>query len=229
MDHTTEKTPHHHHGEGKHTHHTANPQVDGNYFISGDMKVQLQPILDEFNQSVFVKTQVGTNPLGEDLAVFSDELAALSPKIHCEVVENKESASFMDFYEEDGTFTGVRYQTIPGGHGFNSFLIGLYNLSQAGKPLDPVVTQRISALSATDIALYIPLTCPAYPDLVVACQRIAMSNPDIFAIFIDVAHQPEMAKKYQITTETCIVIDGKAVCYGKKLLSELLEIIEMKN
>lgn len=217
------------HSEGNSEHHHEHFSVnseDGNEFISQEMVAQLQPVLDQFQEEVIIKAQIGTDELGSELQAFVQECSNLTPKIKCELVKIEESQSYMDLYQGNGTFTGVRYQAIPGGHEFNSFLIGLYVLSGAGKPLEADVMERISNLKTANIQVFITLACNVCPDVVVACQRIALSNPEINTTIIDVAHQPELRQKYNIMSVPCMVVNQDIVHFGKKQMDELLDILE---
>lgn len=212
-----------------HTHYSANPEVDGNEFISGEMIEQLQPVLAQFQDTVLVKTQLGSNELAQELGTFAKECGSISPKIKFETTNSEEPLSYMELCKEDGSSIGVRYQAIPGGHEFNSFLIGLFNLSGAGKQLDATVSDRIKGLKSADLKVFLTLSCTMCPDVVVASQRIALENPNVNATMIDIAHNQELREKYKIMSVPCLVINDEEVHFGKKQMDEIIELLEKNS
>ncbi len=212
--------------DANHSHATVNPDTDDAQFISGDMIAQMQPVLERFQETVLVKAQLGTNDLAGEMKVFAEECGNICDKIKCETHSSSEPVSFLELCKEDGTSTGVKYRTIPGGHEFNSFLIGLFNLSGAGKPLDEDSLKRIQALKTTDLKVMITLSCTMCPDVVVACQRMAMENPDINTSIIDIMHAQELKEKYRVMSVPCLVINDEAVHFGKKSMADILDILE---
>lgn len=204
---------------------TSNSVADGEY-ISSDMAVQLQPVLEKFEKVVILKTQVGTNDLGKELSVFSQECGALTDKIVVETATSSEDKSFMELCHSDGTSSGIVYEAIPGGHEFNSFLLGMLQMAGGAKPLEDGIKQRIDAIKAVDLKVMITLSCSMCPDVVVACQRIAFERPEVHTTIIDIAHNLDLRQKHNVMSVPCLLINDTEIHFGKKNMEEILTLIE---
>uniref|UniRef100_UPI00402635BF thioredoxin family protein n=1 Tax=Dialister sp. TaxID=1955814 RepID=UPI00402635BF len=74
------------------------------------------------------------------------------------------------------------------------------------------------------IDIAVSLSCNMCPDLVASAERIAADNDHVSVDVYDLAHYPDMQKKYSIMSVPCLIMDGKTY-FGKKSLEELLQII----
>ena len=65
------------------------------------------------------------------------------------------------------------------------------------------------------------------PELVMAAQRIAAENEKVIAEVYDVMHFPHLRKQYNVMSVPCLVVnDGQTVTFGKKNLTQLLELLK---
>lgn len=203
----------------------VDPAFANHEFISGEMAVQMKPVLDNFKEIVTIKAHLGTNDLAKELEQFAKECSVLTDKIVVEFLPNQEGISYLELCHSDGTSSGVQYEAIPGGHEFNSFLLGMYQLAGGKKPLEQDVLDKINALDDTNLTVMISLSCSNCPDVVVACQRIAIENPKVNARFVDIAHNETLREKYKVMSVPCLVIGEDKVHFGKKNMEQILELI----
>ena len=63
------------------------------------------------------------------------------------------------------------------------------------------------------------------PDLVVAAQRIAASNPNISAHVYDIHHYEDLKNRYKVMSVPCLVINDGKVSFGKKNIGQILELL----
>ncbi|MFI3175099.1 MAG: FAD-dependent oxidoreductase [Bacillota bacterium] len=209
-------------------------EVDDDAFIDGAMRQQLVPIFEKFENKVIVSAVLDDSDLGKEMVLFLDEVKTLSEKIDVKIEKAKagELAPFMEFLYHDGTSSGVRYLAMPGGHEFNSFITALYNVSAfkkegAGKAIAPEEEKRIANLTKEiDVKVLLTLTCTMCPETVISTQKIASFNDKIQASAIDIGHFPDIRKKYNVMSVPCMVINDEIVHFGKKNLSEVLDILE---
>ena len=125
----------------------------------------------------------------------------------------------------EGKDLGLRFHGVPGGHEFNSFILALYNAAGPGQDVGEILQQRIEGISRDiHIDIAVSLSCTMCPDLVAAAERIAADNDHVSVDVYDLAHYPDMQKKYNIMSVPCLIMDGKTY-FGKKSLEELLQII----
>ena len=126
----------------------------------------------------------------------------------------------------DGSYTGLAFHGVPGGHEFTSFVLGLYNAAGPGQQVEEADLTRIQGLTKdVKLQLLISLSCTMCPDLVVAAQRIASLNPHVTAEVYDVNLYPELRTQYKVMSVPCLVTNGEDVSFGRKKLSELLDHI----
>ena len=130
-------------------------------------------------------------------------------------------------YREDGNWSGLAFHGVPGGHEFTSFVLGLYNASGPGQPLDEELKKGIQAIEKKmDIKVLVSLSCTMCPELVTAAQKIASMNEQVTAQVYDLNHFPAIKDQYNVMSVPCLVInDGETVTFGKKNVKQLLEII----
>ena len=64
------------------------------------------------------------------------------------------------------------------------------------------------------------------PDLVVAAQRIAAENPNVIAHVYDIRHFESLKNQYNVMSVPCLVINDKQVSFGKKNISQILELLQ---
>ena len=134
----------------------------------------------------------------------------------------------------DGTDTGIAFHGVPGGHEFNSFVVGLYNAAGPGQSIDPALAEAIAAIDRPlDLQIVVALSCTMCPELVIAAQKIAASNPlvtaKVFHPFQSLGrchiHFPELRERYKIMSVPCLIINKAQVAFGKKTLGQLLELL----
>ena len=127
---------------------------------------------------------------------------------------------------QDRSYTGLAFHGVPGGHEFNSFVLGLYNASGSGQKLDEEIFNRINAIKdKVDIKIVVSLTCTMCPELVVAAQKIASRNENVTAEIYDVSHFSDLREKYSIMSVPCMVINDGEPMFGKKNIEELLNLL----
>ena len=158
---------------------------------------------------------------------------ALSHKLTMEVVHRQASeavAPCVKICLEDGTETGLAFHGVPGGHEFTSFVLGLYNAAGPGQPLDPDTKQQIAAITApTELKILVTLSCTMCPDLVMAAQKIAASNPRVCAHVYDIRHFEELKNRYKVMSVPCLVMNDERVSFGKKNIQQVLDLIREEH
>lgn len=204
---------------------------DNGKFISEDIKAQLQPVFERFENNVLVKAYIGKGELANEISGFVDECSDLSDKIVCsKVTSDDENVSYIELLNADGRATGVKYQAVPGGHEFNSFIIGLYAVAGPGKEVPADNLSRITAIDKEiDLKVVISLSCTMCPEVVVGTSQIAAKNEHVNMTMIDLQHAPELKEKYKIMSVPCMIINDETVSFGKKSMEDILNIIEKEN
>jgi thioredoxin reductase (NADPH) len=206
---------------------------DGEEFITPEMKLQLKELFGKFERKITVKALLNKSPLAVQMEGFLKELSGISDQVECLVSWESEETSSDEklpaicVLNEDGTESGLRFYAIPGGHEFNSFVIGLYNVAGPGQAISPEEAQRIKGIKKpVDIIVAVSLSCTMCPTTVMSAGRIAAENEMVNAWTYDLNLYPELKERYQIMSVPCMIINQKRVEFGKKSVEDLLNILE---
>ena len=207
--------------------------VEGDEFITPEMKLQLKDLFGKFERKVTVKALLNKSPLAAQMEGFLKELSGISDQVECLVSWESEETTVGEklpaicVLKEDGTESGLRFYAIPGGHEFNSFVIGLYNVAGPGQAISPEEAQRIKEIKKpVDIIVAVSLSCTMCPTTVMSAGRIAAENELVNAWTYDLNLYPVLKDRYQIMSVPCMIINQKRVEFGKKSVEDLLNILE---
>ena len=203
-------------------------QDDGS-FISNDIKEQLAPVFARFESKVLLKYKLDNREISNEVNGFMNELSTTSDNITCQKDDNLETKALpsIAIYTEDGNSKGVAFHGVPGGHEFNSFVIGLYNSAGPGQKISDEDLSRIKAIKTPiSIDLAVTLSCTNCPELVMGVQRIALENENIKLDIYDLSHYEDLKSKHSIMSVPCMIINDTHIHFGKKNISEVLDILE---
>ena len=196
-------------------------------FFDADTVAQLNSMFSRMENDLILRVQTDDRPISGELKTMMEELAKLTDRLSVEVIEDGEAAPCVKMYRKDGSFTGIGFHGVPGGHEFTSFVMSLYNAAGPGQALEPPVRETILRLKKTDLKVLVSLSCTMCPELVMAAQRIAAVNPQVTAEVFDVMHFPQLREQYNVMSVPCLVVnDGETVTFGKKNLQQLLDILQ---
>lgn len=208
-------------------------ETEGELFISSGMRHQLKDLFQKFQNKIVVKALLDQSQLAAEMESFLEELTGISDHVKgitkqvSDKTEPDETLPALCVLREDGTETGIRFLGIPGGHEFNSFVIGLYNAAGPGQSLSPEDTDRIQRINKQfNIRIAVSLSCTMCPTTVMSAGRIAAGNRNVKVWTYDLAYYPELKKRYQIMSVPCMIINDEIVEFGKKSVEEVLTILE---
>ena len=190
------------------------------------MLAQLNTVFSRMANPLVLKLSLDARPVSAELKGFMEELARHTDKLTVEVETGGEEAPCVRIFRADGTWSGLAFHGVPGGHEFTSFVLGLYNAAGPGQALDEDVKKGIQALGKKDMKVLVSLSCTMCPELVTAAQRIAAENAEVTAEVYDLNHFPDIRDKYNVMSVPCLVIDdGQTITFGKKNVRQLLELL----
>ena len=210
----------------------------GKLFFDEDLRGQLAPIFERFENKVKILAVLDEQPLSDEIKSFLEEFVSLTNKVELEVLkkgqdeerEKQINATVFPTFavlRNDGSYTGIQFHGVPGGHEINSFILALYNVAGPGQSISENTLSRISRInSKVNLKIGVSLSCTFCPDVVTACQLMASRNPNIEAEMIDVARFPDFKNKYSIMSVPALIINDKDIVFGKKSADEILDIIE---
>ena len=207
----------------------AQKEAESGELFTEEMRQQLDTVFDRMESPLLLKLRLDDRPVSAELEQFITALSALSDKLTVTVAErnaSSENAPCIRVCKADGTETGLAFHGVPSGHEFTSFVLGLYNAAGPGQALDEATREQIAAITnKTDMKILVTLSCTMCPDLVVAAQRIAAENPNVTAHVYDIRHFENLKNQYNVMSVPCLVINNEKVSFGKKNISQILEVL----
>ena len=197
--------------------------------FSEEVRSQLYALFEKMQGGAILRLFLDKREISAELERYMRALAALSEKLTVEIAERDASSDFapcVAVCRADGEETGLAFHGVPGGHEFSSFVLGIYNATGPGQPVDGDTAERIRAISRpTDIKVLVSLSCTMCPEAVISAQRIAAKNGNVSARIYDIHHFEQLRRKYNVMSVPCIVINDSEVFFGKKNISQMLDMI----
>ena len=192
-----------------------------------DMLAQLRTVFGRMESPLVLVLHPNGDAVSVELKRYLTALTALSDKLT--LIEAKpgegEHLPFVSILR-DGTETGLCFHGVPGGHEFTSFVLGLYNASGPGQPLDPALRARIEAIDhPVKMDVLVSLSCTMCPELVTAAQRIASINPLVRAEVYDIRLYPDLKEAYNVMSVPCLVLDNGEAVFGRRSMDSLLTLL----
>jgi thioredoxin reductase (NADPH) len=202
----------------------------GEGFFTPEIKVQLAGMFEKMARPLVLRLNLDDRPVSEELRRFMEELSGMTDKLRILPPEppggDPAEAPSVGLYLEDGSYRGIAFHGVPGGHEFNSFVVGLYNAAGPGQALETDVEQAIRAVKGpVSMKILVSLACTLCPELVMAAQHIAAIHPAITADAYDLNHFPDLRDRYKVMSVPCLVINDSVVSFGKKNIRELLALL----
>lgn len=227
----------------------------GSALFDENMLAQLNAVFARMENKLILKLYLDQRPVSTELKGYMEELASLTDKLRVEVAGGKVPAGnpeasggkvpagnpeangdsgkagdlpCVQICREDGTWTGLAFHGVPGGHEFTSFVLGLYNAAGPGQSLDEDVAAAIGKIDGkVDMKVLVSLSCTMCPELVTAAQKLAAVKENITAQVYDLNHFPQIRDTYNVMSVPCLVInEGEQITFGKKNVRQLVEFLK---
>lgn len=194
-----------------------------------EMLSQLHGVFDRMTSPLVLRLCLDDTPLSTELERYMKALAAQSDKLSVEMGDSSQVPHLpcVQVCRADGSWTGLAFHGVPGGHEFTAFVLGLYNAAGPGQTLDEETEEAIRAIQQpVDLQVLVSLSCTMCPELVTAAQRLAAAHPHISAQVYDLNRFPDLQEQYQVMSVPCLVVnDGAQISFGKKNIRQLLELL----
>ena len=193
-----------------------------------DMLAQLNAVFGRMEKPLSLQLYLDDREVSKELQGYMEALATLTDKLTVSVhqASPEEQAPCVRVCLQDGTWTGLAFHGVPGGHEFTSFILGLYNAAGPGQALEADVKEQIQKIhEPKHLRIMVSLSCTMCPELVTAAQKIAAENKNVTTDIYDLNHFPEMKEKYNVMSVPCMIINDDSVSFGKKNIRQLLDLM----
>lgn len=198
-----------------------------NSLFTSDMLAQLNTVFSRMASPLILKLQLDNRPVSQELRSYMEELVKQTDKLSIVIEDGSEDAPCVRICHADGSWTGLAFHGVPGGHEFTSFVLGLYNAAGPGQAIDADVKSDLATITTKqDLKVLVSLSCTMCPDLVTAAQKLATENSNITTQVYDLNHFPELKEQYNVMSVPCLVANnGEIVSFGKKNVRQLLDLL----
>lgn len=207
--------------------------------IDDELKEQLRGVLEKLERDVTIVTVCDSaEPKCAEMRDFLEVIATLSPHIHLSVLDKGENPALEAQIEAhrlpvaalcdpSGKAARVRFHGVPGGQEINSFVLALYNLAGPGQDLERRLIDDIEDISEkVDIKVCVSLACHHCPGTVVACQRVAIMNPNVTASMLDANLYPDVLEQFNIQRVPALILNNTKVIVGTKSIQQLCDLLD---
>lgn len=205
--------------------------------IGGELKGQLAQILAKMKEPMTVKAIVPTDTdKGAEMAAFLNVFCGLGDKISLELYEAGEAEAVPELNAaylpvtglyKDGEFKRVCFHGVPGGKEINPFVAAMINLSGAGKGVGFLLKKKIEKISKpANLKICVSLACHHCPNVVAACQQIALLNPMVEAEMIDARLYEDLVARYKIERVPCLIVNDQDIYMGEKTIDEIVDLLK---
>lgn len=209
------------------------PEHEG-AFLDSALVAQLKEVFSKLDRDIIFKAILDDSRLAREINGFLEEFSKLSDFMSVQTEKASENSGEIipeiQLWTDSG-YSGISFHAVPGGHEMNSFVIAIYNLAGPGQAIEDGVLERIKSINQPmNLTILATLSCTMCPTLVMASQRIASLNKNVQAHMVDLNHFPNIKKKYNIMSVPAMIInDNSNPVFGKKDITELLDILERTN
>lgn len=219
------------------------PAPDARSLLSSELRAQLGQIFTRLTKDLTLVTVIDPeNEKSAELALFLEEIAALSPHIALEKKKKGEDEELearlsierfpvVALLDEKSRYTGVKFIGVPGGHEMNSFVLALLHVGSGDRLTDEQKAAVASLADGTSIQVCVSLSCHFCPEVVSAAHSIAIeSGGRVSAEMIDVALFPDIRARYNIMSVPATLIrrageaESAEPVFGARTLDELLSL-----
>lgn len=205
--------------------------------IDETLKTQLRGIFSKMQEPVTLKAVVDLQrEKDSEMAVFLNTVASLGEKLSVELYSPEEASEVPELdttylpvtgLYKNGTYGRAAFHGIPGGKEVNSFVLAIYNLAGPGKEVARGLKKKIEKLNKkTNIKICVSLACHHCPNVVAACQQVAILNPNVEAEMIDAALYEELVAKYKIERVPMMIVNDSEVYMGNKTIEDIVTLLK---
>jgi len=193
--------------------------------LDTEIKNQLVEYLGLLEGDIVFKVSTDDSDKSQELQLFLEEVAALSPRITIEAVSLPRTPSFV--IDRANFVSGITFAGVPLGHEFTSFVLALLQVSGRPPKIAAEVMEAIRAIKAPHhFETYVSLTCHNCPDVVQALNTMSVLNPNITHTMIEGGTFKNEIDEKDIMGVPTVFHNGEYFMNGKTSLDEILDKLD---
>lgn len=208
--------------------------------LNKDLQKQVKAILDPMKDKIAIvlfAKETDCESCEPTLQIIN-EVAELSEKISVKVYDldkdvnevakyNIEMAPSFVILDKEDQYKGVKFNGIPAGHEFNSFLSALVEMSGEVSDVPADFAARVAKIDKPiNIKVFVTMSCPHCPGAVQKAHKLAMMNKNVVGEMIEAQTFYELSEKYNVSGVPKIVINDTIELVGNQPIETFLSSIE---
>lgn len=204
--------------------------------LQKQVKKMLEPMKDKITIVLFTKSSDCESC--EPTFQIINEVAELSEKIKVKVFDldtditevaqyTIEMAPSFVILDKEDQYKGVKFNGVPAGHEFNSFLSALLEMSGYKSEISADFAARVAKIDKpVNIKVFVTMSCPHCPGAVQKAHKLAMMNKNVVGEMIEAQTFYELSEKYNVSGVPKIVINDTIELVGNQPIETFLSSIE---
>lgn len=196
-------------------------------------------LLSALTEPVELTCIPGPGETGQQMALFADHLASLSPLVTLRLAEAGTEAALDEALDvsmlpatgvgSPGQLPRMVFHGIPGGQEINAFLRAVCSAGGRAEALSRRGTERIAAiLGPVKLRIFVTLSCGFCSEAVIAAQRIAWEHPGVCAHMIDGRLYPGSVRRLGVDRVPMILTEKGTAIRGALSLEALAKRLAQK-
>jgi len=200
--------------------------------LQGQLRQLLARMKEPVELAAVLDPDAGT---GKEMAEFLNVFCSLSDKLSLRLYrpEEAEEVPGLDCTYlpatglfKDGVYQRAAFHGVPGGKEINSFVLAVLNLSGGGKGVGFLLKRKIDKIQKkANLKVCVSLACHHCPNVVAACQQIALLNPNVEAEMIDARLYQDLVDRYRIERVPFLIVNDQDTYMGEKSIEEIVNLL----
>lgn len=199
--------------------------------ITAELIQAIKQYAEAMQQTVTLVLQTGTHSKRDELVDFLTGIASATDKISFEERDlHGELRSAISFrLEVNGANTGIEFSGIPGGHEFNSLVLGILQAGGSPTKLDTAIESAVKSIAEPlHFETFVSLSCHNCPDVVQTLNKFALANDNIRAEMIDGGLYQSLIAERDIQGVPSVYVNGELFANGKVDAAQLFAKLQEK-
>lgn len=204
--------------------------------LQKQVKKLLDPMKNKITIALFTTTEEcescePTQQIITEVAELNDKITVAIYDLKKDTAEvakyNIEMAPSFIILDQEGQYKGVKFNGIPAGHEFNSFLSALVEMSGVESEVPEAFLARVAKIDKPiNIKVFVTMSCPHCPEAVQKAHKLAMLNKNIVGEMIEAQTFYELSEKYNVSGVPKIIINETIELIGNQPIEKFLSSIE---
>lgn len=200
--------------------------------LSPQLLESLKVYKDKIKKDVSFLINDQDHPKKESFLTFLNGIASIFDKLDVRIEKtryNQYSPLTFEIASDDQP-TGILFSGIPGGHEFNSLILGTLQAGGSKINLDESLIDQIKQIDRKiNFETLVSLSCENCPDVVQNLNQFALISKDITNHTIDGNLYPKLVKERDVQSVPSVFVEGEMVASGRISTANIIKKLVEKG